>query len=136
MENLAKTPVEIVQELIAVHTTRKEAVDKLTTKSPGEELTAKLSTSAQQSDQFIAELMNELSNYGDSVKDNVDRENEYQIRWKETLGNIDGMNPEEYRQVFEKLEDSLHKFYTGIQETGTELPASLQEILTRQAEEL
>lgn len=136
MENLAKTPVEIVQELIAVYTTRKEAVDKLTTKSPGEELTAKLSTSAQQSDQFIAELMNELSNYGDSVKDNVDRENEYQIRWKETSGNIDGMNPEEYRQVFEKLEDSLHKFYAGIQETGTELPASLQEILTRQAEEL
>ncbi len=136
MENLAKTPVEIVQELIAVHTTRKEAVDKLTTKSPEEELAAKLSASEQQSDQFITELMNELSNYGDSVKDNVDRENEYQIRWKETSGNIDGMNQEEYRQVFEKLEDSLHQFYADILETGTELPASLQEIITNQAQAL
>lgn len=136
MENLAKTPVEIVQELIAIHTTRKEAVDKLTTKAPGEELTAKLSTSAQQSDRFIAELMDELSNYGDSVQAGVDRENEYQVLWKETLSNIDGMNQEEYRQVFEKLEDSLHQFYAGIKETGTELPASLQEIVTNQAEAL
>lgn len=136
MENLAKTPVEIVQELIAIHTTRKEAVDKLTTKTPGEELSAKLSASAQQSDRFIAELMNELSNYGDSVKDGVDRENEYQVRWKETLNNIDGMKPEEYSQAFEKLEDSLRQYYAGIQETGTELPASLQEMLTSQAEEL
>lgn len=136
MENLAKTPVEIVQELIAIHTTRKEAVDKLTTKTPGKELSAKLSASAQQSDQFIAELMSELSNYGDSIKDGVDRENEYQLRWKDTISNIDGMNPDESNQAFEKLEDSLRQFYTGINETGTELPASLQEMLTRQAEEL
>lgn len=29
METQNKTPVEIIQELIAIHTTRKEAVDKL-----------------------------------------------------------------------------------------------------------
>lgn len=136
MENLAKTPVEIVQELIAIHTTRKEAVDKLTTQTSGEELTAKLSASAQQSDQFIAELMDELSNYGDSVQAGVDRQNEYQVRWKETLSNIDGMNTEEYGQAFEKLEDSLRQFYAGIKEPGVELPASLQEIVTGQAEAL
>lgn len=136
MESLAKTPVEIVQELIAVHTTRKEAVEKLTTKSPGEELTVRLSTSAQQSDQFIAELMDELSNYGDSVQAGVDRENEYQVLWKETLSNIDDINPDQSSRAFEKLEESLRQFYAGIRETGTELPASLQEIVTNQAQAL
>lgn len=136
MESEIKTPVEIVQELIAINTTRKEAVDKFKNKQVAEDMGNKLSAAMQQSDQFIAQLMNELSNYGDAVAATADRENEYQLLWKKTLVNMDEMNPQEYGQAFQTLEDSLKKLYQSIAEAKTELPASLAEILNSQAGKL
>lgn len=135
MESQA-TPVEIVQQLIAIHTTRKEAVEVLAGKNAEQELTAKLSSSAQQSDAFISELMGELSNYGDGVAAGVDRENEYQMMWKETMGKMDSLQPNEYAQTFRNMEESLQRMYKTIIDTKADLPASLQEILTRQLEAL
>jgi len=135
MESQA-TPVEIVQQLIAIHTTRKEAVEMFTGKNDEEEFTDKLSTSTQQSDAFITELMGELSNYGDGVQAGVDRENEYQMMWKETMSKMDGLQPNEYARTFRNMEDSLQRMYKTIIDTKADLPASLQDILTHQAEEL
>ena len=92
METQSKTPVEIVQELIAIHTTRKEVVDKLKEIPVTGNVADKLPGIIKQSDQFISELMNELSNFGDAVQGSVDRDNEYQEIWKKGLQNIDAMN--------------------------------------------
>jgi ABC-type transporter MlaC component len=136
METQNKTPVEIVQELIAIHTTRKEVVDKLKEKQVTGNGTGELSAITQQSDQFITELMNELSNFGDAVQGDVDRENEYQVICKKALANIDTISPQEYQRTFEALEQSLKKIYENILNTASELPASFQEILTKQAGKL
>ncbi len=136
MESEIKTPVEIVQEFIAIHTTRKEAVYKFKNKQVAEDMGNKLSAAMQQSDQFIAQLMNELSNYGDAVPATADRENEYQLLWKKTLVNMDEMNPQVYAKTFQTLEDSLKKLYQNIAEAKTELPASLVEILNSQSGKL
>ncbi len=136
METQNKTPVEIVQELIAIHTTRKEVVDKLKQIQVTENVADKLQGIIKQSDQFISELMNELSNFGDAVPGEVNRENEYQVMWKNALSRIDTINPQESEQVFQALEKSLKKMYHDILDKISELPASLQEIVTKQEAKL
>ena len=136
METQTKTPVNLVQELIAIHTTRKEAVEKFSGQENPENLTSDLTAAGQQSDKFIAELMSELSNFGDAVQAEVDRENDYQLTWKNTLGAIDTMNEQEKSRTFEQMEQNLKKFYQTMLDTSTELPVSLQDILQRQMKEL
>ncbi len=136
METQNKTPVEIVQELIAIHTTRKEVVDKLKQIQVTGNVADKLQGIIKQSDQFISELMNELSNFGDAVPGEVNRENEYQVMWKNALINVDTMNPQEGEQIFQALENSLKKMYHDILDKVSELPASLQEIVTKQEAKL
>jgi uncharacterized protein YicC (UPF0701 family) len=136
METQNKTPVEIVQELIAIHTTRKEVVDKLKQIQVTGNVADKLQGIIKQSDQFISELMNELSNFGDAVPGEVNRENEYQVMWKNALINVDTMNPQEGEQIFQALENSLKKIYHDILDKVSELPASLQEIVTKQEAKL
>lgn len=133
---ITKTPVEIIQQLIAIHTTRKEAVDKLKTLqltgTTGDTLTA----AAQQSDEFIAEWMSELSTYGDAVMASVDREDEYQGIWKGALGKMDSMTQQEGEQTFHSLEDSLKRVYQDTIQSHTDLPASVAEILNSQSGKL
>jgi len=126
METQTKSPVQIVQEFIALHTTRKEAAERLHADA----------AVMQQSDRFIAELMEELSNYGDAVMANTDRENEYQQTWKDTLGKMESMTPEKQAQTFQALEASLKHMYQTTLENGTDLPVPVREMLTKQAEGL
>ncbi len=136
METQNKTPVEIVQELIAILTTRKEAINKLKEKQVTGNVADGLPAIVQQSDKFISELMNELSNFGDAVAGEANRENEYQVMWKKELPNIDMMSAPEYEQTFQTLEKSLKKMYQNILDKASELPTSLQEILIRQEAKL
>jgi hypothetical protein len=48
MESQTRAPVEIVQELIAIHTTRREASGKLKEKGIPEDVSAKLTATGQQ----------------------------------------------------------------------------------------
>ena len=133
MDTQTKTPVEIVQELIAIHATRKEAAEKLMPAAGEGQHTG---SAAQQSDQFITALMNELSDFGDGVQSVAGRENDYQITYKNMLGSIDTLTPEEQEQAFQGLEESLKKVYKSILENKNELPESLQKIITEQNEKL
>lgn len=133
MDTQTKTPVEIVQELIAIHTTRKEAVAKL---KLSESSNAQAATADQQSDQFIAALMNELSTFGDAVQSEAGRENDYQTTYKKMLAEIDTMSTQQHEQTFQELEEKLKAVYQTILETKNDLPESLQKILTEQKEQL
>lgn len=133
MDTQTKTPVEIVQELIAIHTTRKEAVEKLKL-SATEGTRAKTATG--QSDQFIAALMNELSTFGDAVQSEAGRENDYQTTYKNMLAEIDTMSPQQQEQAFQELEEKLKAVYQTLLETKADLPESLQTLLAEQKEQL
>lgn len=136
METTTKTPVEIIQELLAIYTTRKDAVEKLKVKNLADAEVVKLTHAAEQSDEFIADLMNELSNYGDAVMANVDRENEYQQIWKSSLEKIDTIPPPEGEQLFNTMENTLKKMYQHILDTNADLPDSVVKILNRQLSKL
>ena len=136
MDTQTKSPVEIVQEFIALHTTRKEALERLNSNQLLENSAGRNAAAGPQSDAFISELMEELSNYGDAVMASVDRENEYQGIWTQALGTLDTMTPVEGAKTFQAMEDRLKQQYQHTLETEMSLPDSLQAILKRQASQL
>ena len=95
-----KPPVEIIQELIAIHTTRIEMVEKFNGKALIPDVKTSFKSAKQQSEKYTEELMSELSNFGDAVMGSVNNENEYQVMYKNVLGKIDAMTPQEAEHTF------------------------------------
>jgi hypothetical protein len=135
METKNKTALDIVQELIAIHTTRKEVIDKLSVKQGSEENQSVIVAAKQQSDHFITELLTELSTFGDAVQDSIDRDNEYQLTWKNEFKNFNAVSLHEAMGIFEKLENALKIIYDSVLETK-ELPDSLVQILSAQRDQI
>lgn len=129
---MTKTPLEITQELIAIHTTRMEIAEKFSKKALTPDAKTSLALAKQQSEKYTKELMIELSNFGDGVMSSVGNQNEYQVMYKNVLGKIDTMSPQESQQTFQSLETALKNMYQAILKTQTDLPTSLQEILSNQ----
>ncbi|HVG41236.1 MAG TPA: hypothetical protein VM888_06465 [Chitinophagaceae bacterium] len=131
-----KTPITILQELMAMLTTRKEACEKILGKSPDEETKAKLTTCTAQSDVFLNALMSELTQFGDAVMGEVERDNAYQNHWRDALKKADAASAMELYETFAVMEGSLAKTYNELVADGSELPDSLQELLKKQAQEI
>ena len=137
MEQEQKTsPVEIVQKLIAIHTTRKEASEKMGNNSASLPLQGKLKSAAEQSDRFIKALLNELSQFGDAVQSEVSREDEYQQTWNNAMVNIDTVDASSLSDTHQKLENTLLNVYSEIIDSYHDLPVSLNDLLISQMKEL
>jgi poly-gamma-glutamate capsule biosynthesis protein CapA/YwtB (metallophosphatase superfamily) len=135
MDTNTKTPVDIIQELLAVLSTRKEAAEKLMTLTGDGELKIRLENSRVQSDKFIEPLMSELSHFGDAVQGESPRENEYQVIWQKAFQDFDNINIETAASTFEQLEAALKGHYNTLQ-GQSDLPESLQVLLDKQLTEL
>lgn len=135
MNTSTKTPVDIIQELLAILSTRKEAAEKLMGRTDDGELTALLEKSKVQSDKFIEPLMGELSHSGDAVQGETSRENEFQLIWQKAFQDIDGMNTDSARSTFHELEAALKAHYDTLT-NQPDLPGSLQALLEEQLIEL
>lgn len=127
-----KTSLEVIQELLSIHTSRIEMVEKCSGKDLSEDTKMKLSSAKQQSEKYTKALMIELSKFGDAVSSTVDNQNEYQEMYKGVLGKFDGMTPQEIEHAFQSLETALKNIYQNILQTQTDLPTSAQEILVKQ----
>ena len=136
MTTSTKTPVQIIQELIAVHSTRKEVAEKMMAKEPGGDMKERLLPAQKQSDEFIAALMSELSNYGDGVSPMAERDNEYQRAWKDALGKVDAASQEELQEIFMDLENKLKKFYEEVLASQADLPLPIEEMIKKQSSTL
>jgi len=136
METTAKAPVNIVQELIAMHTTRKEAYEKLQHADVVADLKAKLTAGISQSDEFISELMNELSEFGDGVSGEVDRTTEFFTIWKNSMANLENMGKQELSQIYNQLETTLKKNYQQYLDTQVDGTGGLLELLNNQSKAL
>ncbi len=131
-----KSPVEIVQNLIAVHTTRKEASEKMGNNNASHPLQDKLKSAAAQSDQFIKALLSELSQFGDAVQSEVNREDEYHETWNKAMVNIDSSDTSSLSGTIEQLENTLVDIYTQIIDSYNDLPVTLNDLLISQVKEL
>ena len=133
METIAKTPVNIIQELIAMHSRRKEAYKKLQATEVDADLKTKLTACIAQSDEFITELMNELSEFGDGVSGDVDRDTEFFNIWKNASSNLDNMDKQAVSQIFNEMETTLKKNYQEYIDSQVDGTGQLLEILTNQS---
>lgn len=132
METQTNTPVGIVQELLAIYATRKEAAERISAKFNGQQVPG-VAEAATQSQEFITALMGELSNFGDGVQAGVDRDNAYLQLWKSALPKVDSWEAAEATQVFQQMEAALRQHYTSVLETNTALPETLSALLQKQS---
>ena len=132
MELQTKTPVQIIQELITIHTTRIEVIDKFQARVNDSSLSDNLLKAKMQSELFVSQLMSELSNFGDSIMASVDSEDEYQLACKNVFGEINEMEPPQIEAKFLALETVLKNTYAGILTTKINLPESVQVVLVKQ----
>lgn len=131
-----ESPVEIVQKLIAIHTTRKEVSEKMLKNNASHDLQDKLNAVAAQSDRFIKAFLNELSQFGDAVPSEVNREDEYNATWNKVTGNIDSMDASLLTATFQQLENSLSNIYAQIVAEYNDLPVTLNDLIIAQLKEL
>jgi seryl-tRNA synthetase len=130
----ASTPVDIIMEFIALQNTRKEAAERL--QSGTQTLNDRLNAAKSSADKAVAQLMNELSNFGDAVKAGVNKENEFFDNWNKIAPNTATLPDEEKDAVFTRMENDLYAIYLRVLKDEKNLPASIIEILQTQAGEL
>lgn len=99
-------------------------------------LQGKLKPAAEQSDRFIKALLNELSQFGDAVQSEVNREDEYQQTWNNAMGNIDTIDASTLSDTHRRLENTLLNIYSEIIDSYHDLPVSLNDLLISQVKEL
>lgn len=131
-----KSPVEIIQKLIAIHTTRNEAFEKIIKNNASQVLQEKLKLALSQSEEFIKVLLDELSQFGDAVQSEVDREDEYQEIWNKAGNNIDTMDTSTLSDIVKQSENSLVNIYSKVVDSNQDLPLTLNELLISQVNEL
>ena len=136
METTSQTPVQAIQELVAIHSTRIELAEKLLEKDLPGNLAVKLEKIKKQSQDFTTELMGELSNFGDAVMGSVDNNNPYQTRYKETLANMDQIEKDETDKLVNSFEETLKSIYQGYADNTSDEFKTLHGIIARHISEL
>ncbi|WP_018613802.1 hypothetical protein [Segetibacter koreensis] len=131
-----KSPVEIVQKLIAIDTTRKEVSERMMKSNAASSMRDKLKLVSAQSQKFVKSLLNELSQFGDAVQSEVNHEDEYHEIWNKSLANIDNMEASLLEDNFKRSENSLISIYSELLDSYPDLPTTLHELLTDQLKEL
>ena len=124
-------PAAVTQKVIAMNTTMKEVCQKLLSENVEKSFAEKLEKALDQSHHFTDQLMNELSNYGDAVSSQIDRDEDY-----EKMANkmMESNNDSAEGKVieFEKFGERVQKIYRDILSDKNELPESLKIMLEDQ----
>ena len=136
MQAAGKTPVNVVQEIIAIHTNRKEAYQKMVDKTDNGKLKDAMQKYIAQSDRFIAALMNELSGFGDGVAGEVDMENDFNNTWRQHAQSADNFTGTQVSDLVNTLEQLLPQQYQNYTALNQEMPEPTRELLKKQQEEL
>jgi hypothetical protein len=130
METLSLTPVQLIQELMAIHSTRIEMASRLAQRATGAG-GERMQAAAKQSERFNSALLNELSSFGDGVSSDANRDNAYIREWAQVLSTLDGLSPDNAARTFSEFEQLLTEHYTSL--LVPDLPASLEKLIASQA---
>ena len=132
MENSTLSPAAVTQKVIAMQTTRKEVCQKLLSDNYEKKFAEKLEKALDQSHHFTDQLMNELSNYGDAVSSQIDRDAEFEKMANEMMDS-NNHDKEAGKEVdFKIFEEKLVNIYRDILSDKNELPLSLRHMLESQ----
>lgn len=130
----AKTPVDIIEALLAMQNTRKEAAERFA--APQGNASPLFQHAKASAEKAIAQLMSELSQFGDAVKGAGVSDHEFFQLWNEAIAQFPSLSEEQKQHTFEQMERSLQQHYRKTLSEERELPSSLEEVLAAQAKEL
>lgn len=131
MEMEAKTSVNIIQDLLALHTEGKEAYSKLK-EDANDELSLKLEKGIHQSNDFTEQLLKELSKSGDGVSGEADRADKFYRIWKSYLENVTTSSNQQSNNIYWALEQSVNETYKELVGLPAAAGPSLNEVLYNQ----
>ncbi len=131
-----KSPVDILQEFIVMHTTRIECANKILAIEKNNTLAIDAEKIVQQSTGFIEALMSELSNFGDAIKADVNKNTSYNMLYPELLTEFVSEDSTIWEDGFKKMEGILRNNYLDVINANRELPASIIQVLETQATSL
>jgi len=132
----AKSPEQLLEDIIAILNNRKELLDKLVKKFPqAHDGHRSFKQYFRQTKKFQSALLVELSAYGDGLA-GADPNNAYNDYWRNALKKWESINQTRLIPFWRTLESILRGIYKQILARGDSLPASLQHILLLQLQEL
>jgi|GEM_PF-4178984 len=120
-----KTAITLLQELLGAHATRIAGYKHLNEQSPAsdkEQFTQRI----EQSNQYVAQLMEELAAYGDASQSEVNHNTPLNKQW--TAMNDEAADKKALANAEKALID---QYQQGLEEV-THMPDSLREILEKQ----
>jgi putative protein kinase ArgK-like GTPase of G3E family len=130
-----KSPVDIVEAFLAMQNTRKEAAERFAW--PKDDVVAdKLDKTKASAEKAIAQLMDELSQFGDAAKGAGSEENEVNRIWNGAAANLEDMSTQQKQQTLQRIENALQEQYAKTLAEQKDLPLSIQEALEAQAKDL
>ncbi len=126
MATQAATPITTIQELIAAHTARIEGYEQL--KTHGQDHGNQFDENIQESQSYVAQLMEELAAYGDAAQSEVNRDTPLHKRWSELSVAPARVDPVQIADAEKAL---VEKYRTILRDTA-DLPESLEKLLQKQ----
>jgi hypothetical protein len=132
----AKSPEQLLEDIIGILNNRKELLDKLVKKFPhAHDGHRSFKQYLGQTKKFQSVLLAELSGYGDGLA-GADPNNAYNDYWRNALQKWESINQPRLIPFWRTLESILRGIYKQILTRRDSLPQSFQEILVQHLAEL
>ena len=127
MQTSGQNPITWLQRLLAAHSVRKDGYEQLLSEKPDSE--EKYRERLRESERQAAQLVEELSAYGDAAQSEATQDNEYRRIWAKIKGNqSDTKEINQSESLLIQLYDEAH--------AEPELPESLRSLLETQRQQL
>ena len=132
----AKSPEQLLEDLIGILSNRTDLLDRLVKKFPqAHDGHRSFKQYHRQTKKFQAALLSELSNYGDGLA-GPDPNNAYNDYWRNALYKWESINQPRLIPFWRNLESILRGIYEQVLLRTDSLPPSMQAILAAQLAEL
>ncbi len=119
---------------MAMQNTRKEAAERLAGSTGNS--SGPLARSKGAAEKAVAQLMDELSQFGDAAKGAGRENNEFDQIWNDAVPKLDTLDGEQKQQTLAQMERVLYRLYEKTLAEEKNLPLSIVEVLQTQAKEL
>lgn len=132
----AKSPEQLLEDIIGILGNRKELLEKLSKKFPrAHDGHRTFNQYLRQTKKFQLALLTELAGYGDGLA-GPDPNNAYNDYWRNALKKWDSINQPRLIPFWRTLESILRDIYHQTLSFQKSLPASFHELLSEQLKEL
>lgn len=134
METQTKTTIAFLQELLAAHAARIEGYEQLAAQHESEK--DRFTKAIENSRQQTAQLMEELSAYGDASHSEVNRDTPVHKLWTAITTAPENATQDTLMSTVAEAEKALAELYAQAINEASDLPDTLRDLLEKQLADL